>query len=224
MRIVDLLKSPLRNHSLLTKFLNKVLFDNQVKLVGINNYVQIEWINCRKTKIWILGNNNKISIDKECRLNNCSVFISGENNQIYIQSGCSLKDTEFYIEDNGNVINLKDHTTVHGKTCFACIEGCRIEIGEDCMFSSDVTLRTGDSHSIIDLSGTRINTSKDIIIGDHVWFGNMTKIFKNVHIANNSIIGAGSVVTKSFESPNIIIAGNPAKIVKENINWLRERI
>ena len=42
---------------------------------------------------------------------------------------------------------------------------------------------------------------------------------KDVNIANNSIIGFGSVVTKPFNQDNVIIAGVPAQIVKNDIYW-----
>ena len=92
------------------------------------------------------------------------------------------------------------------------------------MFSSEIVFRTGDSHSIIDLSGIRINHAKDIIIGDHVWIGHRVLVNKGVVISNNSGVGTGSVVTKKFNDENIIIAGCPAKIVKNDINWLGKRI
>ena len=47
-------------------------------------------------------------------------------------------------------------------------------------------------------------------------------MLKDVTIPPNSIVGADSLVNKSFDRENIIIAGTPAKIVKENINWAHE--
>ena len=58
-----------------------------------------------------------------------------------------------------------------------------------------------------------------IIIGDRVWIGTQATILKNAQIANDTIIGARSVVTKKFDKSNIAIAGNPAKIIKENVAW-----
>ena len=54
-----------------------------------------------------------------------------------------------------------------------------------------------------------------IIIGRHCWIGTNVVILPSVEIGDNVIIAAGSVVTKSFP-PNVIIAGNPAKIIKQN--------
>ena len=55
---------------------------------------------------------------------------------------------------------------------------------------------------------------KDIIIGEKCWIGMNSVILPVVALGNNTIVGAGSIVTKSFEEGDIVIAGNPAKIIK----------
>jgi acetyltransferase-like isoleucine patch superfamily enzyme len=92
------------------------------------------------------------------------------------------------------------------------------------MFANDIDLRTGDSHSIIDsLSSERINYAQDINIGNHVWVASHVSILKGVHISDNSVVATRAVVTKSFQENNILIGGMPAKKIKENINWDRQR-
>jgi acetyltransferase-like isoleucine patch superfamily enzyme len=46
-------------------------------------------------------------------------------------------------------------------------------------------------------------------------------ILKNVKIAEGCIIGRSAIVTKSFDKPNCAIAGNPAAVVKEKVEWAR---
>ena len=99
----------------------------------------------------------------------------------------------------------------------------KISIGSDCLIAYNVVLRTGDSHAIFDENSRRINNAKDISIGDKVWIADGVIVLKGAKIADSTIIGSNAVVTgKSFPS-HTVIAGNPAKIVKENVTWTPER-
>lgn len=73
------------------------------------------------------------------------------------------------------------------------------------------------------MEGKRINPSKDVNIGDHVWIGNKTIILKGSEIADDSIVGSGAVVSGKYTDNNVVIAGNPAKIIKRDITWKYER-
>ncbi|MDY4635691.1 MAG: acyltransferase [Candidatus Limivicinus sp.] len=169
--------------------------------------------------IRIKGENNSICIEECARLKNCRIYINGSNNRIVIHSSCMLIDTELYLEDDYGLIEIGSGTQICGKTQLALIEGCTIRIGENCLFSSEIMLRTGDSHSILDMDGKRINPSQSIVLGDHVWVGNRVSILKGTMIADDTIIGTGSIVTKSFPEGHCAIAGNPAKMIKNDINW-----
>lgn len=60
----------------------------------------------------------------------------------------------------------------------------------------------------------------EVIIEDNVWLGANAIVLKGVTIGENSIVGAGSVVTKNIP-PNCIVVGNPAKIISEiNLNTI----
>ena len=176
-----------------------------------------------KTKVEIKGTNNRIIIEENVRFNRCSFFICGDNNVIEVGRDCNLTGCNFWIEDNNNKIILHEKISVSGETQLASIEGCKIIIGKDCMISSDIVVRTGDSHSIIN-QGLRINPSKDVIIEEHCWIGSKSIINKGTIIPKHCIVGSGSVVTKPFDESNSIIAGNPARIIKRNIDWIRDRI
>ena len=54
-----------------------------------------------------------------------------------------------------------------------------------------------------------------VLIGENCWIGMNSIILPGVLLGNNTIFGAGLIVTKSFEEGNIVIAGNPAKIIKK---------
>ena len=67
--------------------------------------------------------------------------------------------------------------------------------------------------------GNIINENKPIEIGNHVWIGAKSTIFKGTKIADGSVIGAGSFCTGLLSDEKSIYAGQPAKLIKKNINW-----
>lgn len=84
-----------------------------------------------------------------------------------------------------------------------------IEIGNDVVFAPQVYLLAHDTSTKKMCGFTRIGKVK---LGNHVFVGARTFIMPNVTIGDHTIIGANSVVTKSFPE-NVVIAGNPAKII-----------
>ena len=95
-----------------------------------------------------------------------------------------------------------------------------VNIGDDCMFATDVCLRTTDAHAIYDVDTKEVqNPGKSINIGNHVWLGLGVTVLKGVNIADNCVIGTRSTVTKDCATPNSIYAGLPAKMIKTGINW-----
>lgn len=178
----------------------------------------------KKSFVSVNGKNNTIEFEKFSYFENLKITINGNDNTISIGDFCYAKNLSITIEDNNNSIKIGKKTSIHGDTILSSIEGTSIEIGEDCMFSSNVDIRTGDSHSITDMDGNRINSSRNIQIGNHVWLGTRTLILKGTIISNDSIVGAASVINKHFLEPNIIIAGQPGKIVRKGVNWARERL
>ena len=226
MSIVSSAKQIIKNKPSLLKFVAKFynysIGINKKKIKGsANKFIGSSIL--RRSSTLVDGNNNIINIGYACFLDNCSFYIKGNNNKIILGEKLYLKDVEFYIEDDNNIIKIGDKTTIHGTTHLAATEGKKIIIDCDCMFAPDVVIRTGDSHSILDSNSRRINHAQDVLIGNHVWVGNKTILLKGTELSNESIVAAGSVVTKKFIENNIIVAGNPAKIIKTNINWSRER-
>ncbi|MEE9361054.1 MAG: acyltransferase [Cellulophaga sp.] len=191
-----------------------------------NEIISNQTTEFQNVKIRIKGNNNKIIIDDYCRFSNVTFFIQGDSNTIKISSNVSFKrGGSIWIEDCNCLIEIKSHTTFENVHLAATEPNSKIIIGKNCMFAYDIDLRTGDSHSIIDtITNKRINYAKDIQIADHVWLAAHCTILKGVSIAENSIVATGSIVTSSFKKEGVIIGGNPAKEIKENINWNRERI
>ena len=86
-----------------------------------------------------------------------------------------------------------------------------VSIADDVVISSNVSFITHD-HSINKMSD-KSNLFGKIVIGKNCFVGYGSIILYGVELCENIIVASGSVVTKSFTTPNVIIAGNPAKVI-----------
>lgn len=196
----------------------------RIKKTGAGNEIIAHCALLKKVNIRIKGSNNKIVIGDFAQLPGACITIHGSNNTVAIGPWSYLGGTDLFIEDDGGCITIGDHTKFLGKTHLAVIEGTSITIGRDCLFSSDIQLRTGDSHSVLDMEGHRINASQDITVGDHVWVGTRAFLTKGAKVPPHSIVGACALVTKAFDEPHCSLAGVPARVVKQGVDWSIRRI
>lgn len=196
----------------------------RIKKTGADNRIHAPCALLKGVRIRIKGSGNEVLVEDFAQLKDVSIYINGSGNRITIGPWSYLGGTDLFIEDNGGSIHVGGRTKFLGKTHLAVIEGTSITIGEDCLFSSDIQLRTGDSHSVLDLQGHRVNASRDIVLGDHVWVGTGAFVNKGAQVASHSIVGARAMVTGSFEEPHCALAGVPAKIVKRGVDWSIRRI
>ena len=93
-----------------------------------------------------------------------------------------------------------------------------ITIGDNCAIAGDVLIQDTDFHPVMDEDGNPKPISKPIHIGNHVWICAKATILKGVTIGDGAIVAAGAVVTKDVPA-RCVVAGNPGKIVKENVVW-----
>lgn len=104
-----------------------------------------------------------------------------------------------------------------GISCASFIANKKITIGDRALIGAGVKLYDTDFHSL-DMN-ERINkqnevvVSKEIIIGNDCFIGAGVTILKGVHIGDNVVVGAGSLVTNDLQS-NCLYAGNPAKLIR----------
>ena len=159
----------------------------------------------------------------------CQGQIYGSNNKIIFGKHTSDWHGNIFIGlpdmpvDSCSVI-IGDNSTSNGVVIRICEDNTNVNIGSDCMFSSEIIIWASDTHTVTDLDGKIINIGKYVNIGNHVWVGMGATILKNTKIADNCIVGTRSVVAGKFEKSNCAIAGNPGKIVKENIDWEPSRL
>lgn len=189
---------------------------------GGGNTISLSCAFLKGTSFDISGRNNVIIVGPKARLFNCKIKIIGDGNKLEIKGGSTIiSNTSFWMQHGPNEIIIGHDSTIEGGH-LAAIEGTKITVGNDCMFSSDIEIRTGDSHSIINtVTDKRINPSADVLIGNHVWLTAHVRVMKGAVLPDNSIVGNSAIVTNKFDKENSVYAGIPAKHIKDNINWDR---
>lgn len=87
-----------------------------------------------------------------------------------------------------------------------------IVLGDGCMLANGAYITDSDWHGLYD----RINRAPEptpVVLGDNVWIGDHATVLKGVRIGDNSVVAARSVVTSDVPD-NVVVAGNPARVVK----------
>ncbi|MEO1376958.1 MAG: acyltransferase [Cyanobacteria bacterium J06635_10] len=173
-------------------------------------------------RIEIKGTNNQVTIGSGTILYNLQIIIYGNNNKISIGKNCHIGGfMEMF--GNGNEIIIGSQTIISENVRLTAHEGKHIKIGEECLIADFTDIRTTDSHSILNADGERVNPDESIEIGDRVWLTREVMILKGTIIGSDSVIGTRSIVTKEVPS-NVLATGIPARVVRENISWLVESI
>jgi acetyltransferase-like isoleucine patch superfamily enzyme len=100
--------------------------------------------------------------------------------------------------------------------------GGAILVGDDGMISIGITIRTSDSHAIIDIgSRSQVNLPEPVLIGPHVWLAEDVLVMKGVSIGAGAIVAARAAVTRDVPA-RTLVAGVPARVLRENVTWTRD--
>ena len=123
----------------------------------------------------------------------------------------------------GTTLRISDGTCIIGDD-FYCNANClifcdqEISFGDRTLLGCDVEIRDGDGHRIYQ-NGVEKPNQKPIRIGNHVWLAAGVCLLKGAAVADHSVVGCKSCVMKAFDQPHVLIAGVPAKIIQEGVDW-----
>lgn len=178
-----------------------------------------------KLKINVTGNNNIIKIWIPFETKNSDIKIaSSDNNDIELGPNMIMNNTNILCErGNNQMLKIGANTTINSLQIYMSA-GSRCEVGADCMFSWGIQIWASDFHAVLDKSTkATINIPRGkLSVGDHCWIGANVIITKNAIIPDNTIIANAAVVTKRFDEQWTAIGGNPARVLKTDIDWDRK--
>ncbi len=189
---------------------------------GSGNRVEIDPAAKINVPIRIHGNQNRLFIGKNVRVEGTILEIIGNNCSVVLNDDIIWRGIIRCRHDDSHIVMGTKTTAMHAIVTLH--EAGRITIGEDCMIAGDVRLDVSDMHSIMDLTtGKRLNHARNITIGDHVWLGHGVTVLKGCQIGSGSVVGAKSLAGGIIPE-NVVVAGVPARIIRENVKWSRERL
>lgn len=111
---------------------------------------------------------------------------------------------------------MGEHSYVTATSHFIINHG--LVIGRDVAISWGCQFLDDDFHTLT-YEGQVPKSDKSIIIGDHVWIGSRVSVLSGAIIPTGCVVASGSVITKAFCETNALLAGNPAKIIRHNVEW-----
>lgn len=189
------------------------------------------WPHISKILSLLMLKGDGVHIGKRVKFYGVPLVASSDGSKIHIGDNVVLCSDGRY-----TAMGVKQRTTLRTLSRGAIIEIGRdcglsgtvicsasaVRIGESCLIGANVTIADTDFHPL-ECRDRRYATaawadiSAPVTIERNVFIGANSIILKGVKIGENSIIGAGSVVTRSIP-PNVVAAGNPARILREMSN------
>lgn len=133
---------------------------------------------------------------------NCTFNSKPTSNLIGINRPCMISTLTAEAE-----ITIGNHCGFSGTVIGAFV---KIELQDNVRCGANTLITDSDWHT----DDPRSGISKSVVIEKNVWLGEGVKVLKGVTIGENSVIGAGSVVTKNIPA-NVIAAGNPCRVIKQ---------
>lgn len=166
-----------------------------VRIDGV--FTVIGWGGSRLPSSLRIGNNATLSVHGD--------FEIGPNVHISVSSDAEL------------VLGGRKQATGSGITCDTRIMAAkRIHIGPDTIIAWDVFITDSDWHR---MEGAEM--MEDVTIGDHVWIAHGASVLKGAVVPQGSIVAAKSLVQRAFDGTGLLLAGVPARIVREGVQWQR---
>lgn len=190
-------------------------FRNKVKKIGRNNVIKLNTACvCKHNYFYLSGNNNQIIVGTGSQISHVTFELCGGNNRILIGDNVTLRDSTIHFGDGGSLLSIGNDTKIGKGLRMSIYESANIDIGSDCLLSTNISIMNSDAHSIINLNNNhRTNKAMDVSIGNHVWLGEDVTVLKGAKIQDNVVVGTKSMLFKGIYEGNSIYIGIPARLL-----------
>lgn len=198
----------------------------EISVRGEGNAVEVDPSNdadcLSRVRIRIIGNGNRVTIGPRFNVRGCAeIDVTGEGNEVMIGSDVEIVDSlllQILKNCRGGRVRIGSRCSFWRTEIRNYDTGSVTDVGEDCIFSFATELRNTDEHTIFENGKVR-NRGVRLALGRHCWIGYGASILKNSVVADGSIVGARAVVSGRFEKVRTILAGIPAKVIREDVDW-----
>lgn len=169
------------------------------------------------TKINFIGKGNVLYCEKNITIKDSNIDFKGNNSVVYLSENRHIYYFKVTIY-NDSVLYFGKNNYINKKLHIILSEQKHVIIGDEGLFAVGCWIRTADPHIIYDeKTRKRMNESKSVYIGDHVWLGQDVLVLKGSHLGSGCIMAARSIGTGKKYNSNTIYGGNPAKCLKEKV-------
>lgn len=187
-----------------------------------NRVIGADGLTLTNSEIRFAGVNNVLYINGNVELKDSIVKFNGDNSIIFL---CESKHP-YYLDatvNYNNVFYMGYDNYLNGRLSVVLSEQKNIVIGNENLFSFGIWGRTADPHLVYsEETRRRINPSKSVFIGDHVWLGQNAMLLKGTRIHSGSIVGAMALTAGKEIESNTSWGGNPARQIAQGIFWHRD--
>jgi acetyltransferase-like isoleucine patch superfamily enzyme len=144
----------------------------------------------------------------------CSMHL-GWNAHFSVQGTVQInRGVRVFVNDGGH-LEMGSRSYINDCSTLTCFE--HIKIGSGCSISWYTNILDANIHELV-VAGRPRPRSAPVLIGDRVWIGTGATILPGTSIGENAVVAAGSVVTADVPG-GVVVGGNPARIIAEDVSW-----
>jgi acetyltransferase-like isoleucine patch superfamily enzyme len=158
-------------------------------------------------------NHRYITVEYDATWDNCRFYLNNSVlhtvGDVFIFPGCKIVAM-------GGTLQIGAGTIIHAPSYIFVRK--HVRIGNSCLLSRRVTIMDSDWHKTAIGNAEPTEKIEEVIIKDHCWIGQDATILKGVTIGEGAVVGANAVVTQDVQ-PRTMVAGNPARVIKDNVTW-----